>query len=72
MQILDIVWCVTKKQPSLEISSQTQCMYPKYVYPRKFKNGENFIFKYMDKNKIAKSRKTVPIDYKTNTNSRKH
>ncbi|CAG8567185.1 3096_t:CDS:1 [Paraglomus brasilianum] len=37
-------------------SRQHKVMYPEYVYnPRKFKNGENFIFKHMDKDKIAKS-----------------
>ncbi|CAG8567166.1 3095_t:CDS:1 [Paraglomus brasilianum] len=31
-------------------------MYPEYIYnPKKFKNGENFIFKHLDKDKIAKS-----------------
>src|SRR6185312_775161 len=39
------------------VSHKHKVMYPEYVYnPRKFKNGENFIFKYMDKDKIAKSR----------------
>src|SRR6185312_6749213 len=38
-------------------SRQHKVMYPEYVYnPRKFKNGENFTFKHMDKDKFAKSR----------------
>ncbi|CAG8521584.1 4090_t:CDS:1 [Paraglomus occultum] len=38
-------------------SYKHKAMYPEYVYnPKKFKNGENFIFKHINKDKIVKSR----------------
>ncbi|CAG8521605.1 4091_t:CDS:1 [Paraglomus occultum] len=37
-------------------SYKHKAMYPEYVYnPRKFKNGDSFIFKYMDKDKFVKN-----------------
>ncbi|CAG8572167.1 7001_t:CDS:1 [Paraglomus occultum] len=38
-------------------SHKHKIMYPEYVYnPKKFKNGENFVFRHVDKDKIVKSR----------------